>query len=86
MTNTPEEYNKWFEIFQNTFKDITEEHRAAIRSMEAQKKVNHHVSSMPDMFGRAASGKAKTAKAGLSSIAMRRAATRKSAWLVKHFS
>lgn len=78
MPNTPEESVKWLETLQLAFKDITEEHRSAVRSMDAQQRVVDRQSSMPDMFGRSTLGKTKGAKSGLSSIAMRRAASHKS--------
>lgn len=65
------------------FKDITEEHRSAVRSMESQQRSVHHQSSMPDMF-RGSGSKGKNAKSGLSSVAMRKAASRKSIWMVSY--
>ncbi|KAJ3302352.1 Myosin 10A, isoform D [Kappamyces sp. JEL0829] len=90
MTNTAEECAKWLEIFQNAMKDITEEHRSAVRSIQAQAKHTERQSSMPsmgavgamvgnmEMFGKGTFGKGKGQKSGLSSIALQRAATRKS--------
>ena len=43
MANTPEEYAKWTDAFQNAFRDITEEHRSAVRSLEAQQKATDRV-------------------------------------------
>ncbi|KAJ3358750.1 Myosin 10A, isoform D [Kappamyces sp. JEL0680] len=97
MTNTAEECAKWLEIFQNAMKDITEEHRSAVRSIQAQAKHTERQSSMPsmgavgamvgnmEMFGKGTFGKGKGQKSGLSSIALQRAATRKSQldWMVR---
>jgi hypothetical protein len=75
-TNTAEELTKWTDIFQNAFKDITEEHRSAVRSsLEKQRNIERQ-SSGPDMllsFGRNTLGKGKgLPKSGLSSVAMRK--------------
>lgn len=70
--NTTEEGLKWLDIFQLAFKDITEEHRTAVRSLEQQERAAMRQSTAPDYK--------KGGKSGLSSIAMRKAASRKSAW------
>jgi hypothetical protein len=86
-TSTAEELNKWLDVFQNAFKDITEEHRSAVRSTLEKQKGIERQSSGPDMllsFGRNTLGKKGLPKSGLSSVAMRKvlminkAATRKS--------
>jgi hypothetical protein len=72
MANTPEEYAKWTDAFQNAFRDITEEHRSAVRSLEAQQKAT-------DRVGFLIGGSRKNLKAGgLSVIAAKRATARKS--------
>lgn len=63
MTNTPEELQKWIDVFQVALRDITEEHRIAARSLEAQQKALEKQqqslgggsianSSTSDLFGR----------------------------------
>lgn len=71
MANTPEEYAKWTDAFQNAFRDITEEHRSAVRSLEAQQKAT-------DRVGFLIGGNRKNLKiAGLSAIAANRAGSLK---------
>ena len=87
--STEEAGQKWQEVLSTAFKDITEEHRSAARSAAAQDKrneknnSNQRQSSVPEsmrslgkvsMLGKG-SPKPKT---GLSSIAMRKTAARKS--------
>ena len=47
MTNTDDEFRKWVDVFQHAFKDITEEHRSAVRSLDAQQKALDRQSSAP---------------------------------------
>jgi hypothetical protein len=72
--NTVEEGLKWLDIFQLAFKDITEEHRTAVRSLQQQEKAAMRQSTAFDPSSK------KGGKSGLSSIAMRKAASRKNAW------
>lgn len=79
MTNTDEEFKKWVDVFQHAFKDITEEHRSAVRSLEAQQKALDRQSSTPGTWtGSVGNSKGKVRVAGLSAIAAKRAAGRKS--------
>ncbi|KAJ3269397.1 Myosin 10A, isoform D [Terramyces sp. JEL0728] len=76
-TANPDDFPKWVEAFHVAFKDITEEHRAAVRSMDTQIKQVDRSSNQPDIlsFGRTTLNKAKAAKSGLSSVAMRKLPT-----------
>ena len=85
---TDEANTKWQEVLTTAFKDITEEHRSAARSAAAQdkrneKNSNQRQSSVPESMrslgkvSMLARGSPKT-KTGLSSIAMRKTAARKS--------
>lgn len=73
-TANTEDLPKWVESFHIAFKDITEEHRAAVRSMDTQLKQVDRSSNQPDLlsFGRTTLNKAKVGKSGLSSVAMRK--------------
>jgi hypothetical protein len=78
--NTNEEMLKWVEAFHDAFKDITEEHRAAVKNMDNQAKMLLRSCSMQDTsysFGRGTIGKGKNAlKSGLSSVAQRKVSRR----------
>ncbi|KAJ3325340.1 Myosin 10A, isoform D [Boothiomyces sp. JEL0866] len=73
-TANPDDLPKWVEAFHIAFKDITEEHRAAVRSMDTQMKQVDRNTLQPDLlgFGRTTLNKAKVGKSGLSSVAMRK--------------
>ena len=86
--STDDASTKWHEKFATAFKDITEEHRSAARSAAAQdkrneKNNNQRQSSVPESMrslgkvSMLARGSSKP-KTGLSSIAMRKTAARKS--------
>lgn len=72
-TNTHDELQKWIEVFHHAFKDITEEHRSAVRSLDSQQKFDRSSLSTDNLlnFGRNTIGKGKLPKSGLSSVAMR---------------
>ncbi|KAI8895289.1 hypothetical protein BC833DRAFT_623172 [Globomyces pollinis-pini] len=79
-TNSPEEFSKWADAFHIAFKDITEEHRSAVRSLiETQKRTVEKAS--PEGLGFSAITKSKplTKSIGLSTVAARNVQSRKSA-------
>lgn len=82
--NNPEELNKWVEVLSLAFKDITEEHRAAVRSIAGPTdSSSSNRSSMTPTFGRLTIGKGvNKARLGLSSVVMMKAASKKTQMLL----
>jgi hypothetical protein len=75
--NSPEELNKWIEVVSLAFKDITEEHRAAVRSIAGTVDASTpNRSSLAPTFGRGL-GLGNKTRMGLSSVVMIKAASRK---------
>jgi hypothetical protein len=76
-TGNPDEFQKWIEAFSSAFKDITEEHRTAARTIAAESRRQTRQSGVPEKFnfGRGALGKGKSAgsKSALSSVVMKKA-------------
>jgi hypothetical protein len=71
---TMEDGMKWAEVFTSAFKDITEEHRSAVRSIDSQHKSLRFSTASDNILGlgKGTHGKGKSLRVGLSSIAMKK--------------